>query len=470
MHKSQATNPLTIRDFTMTASFHIIDWVFDEAANKLSFHYRCSAFGEFIETITLPLPTTTEALQKQKPLIDMLHAIIGVSYYKLNAAQNLKCDHLIFQKNTARILIQSLYQEGLGEFFIRADLPYPYQQDWAFPQKTTDTETRVMATPLMPHSAIVAFGGGKDSYVAQSLIEKAGCSNTIRASVSLSPAIEKTIQSASDNAVTFIQRRLDKSLLDPKSKALQQGHNGHVPVTAINSFILLVFASLTNKQAVIFANEKSADEATMMHKTETGDIMPVNHQYSKSAACENDINVFLQNLDGDYPSYFSILRPLDEQKIGYLFAQQTEHHPYFLSCNKNFTHDNKSATHQPWCGNCPKCAFTALILSPYLSKEKAIAIFGGDFVNGSELHPYYTEILGLSDQKPWECVGTITESRASLITLYEQKRLEKNIWTDDFMTNLIALQAKKNDTNNDIKTSLPQRIMTVVEHELAEYP
>lgn len=477
VHKSQATNPLIIRDLTMTASFHITDWTFDHTGNILSFNYCCSRFGVFTETLVLPASYDEIAIHGYKSLIDMLHAIMGVSYYKLNAAPTLMCDHDIFTSKNAQTLVKSLYQEGLGEFFIRANLPYPYPQSWQLPQLSDTHQAKSPSTITMPQSALVAFGGGKDSYVAHDLLEKSGCKDNERCSVTLSPAIEKTITSSSDQAVTFIQRRLDPKLLDANSPARENGYNGHVPVTAINSFILLVLASLQNKEAVIFANEKSADEATLMHDTGNGETVPINHQYSKSAICEDAINAFLDDLGRDaktdYPCYFSILRTLDERRIGYLFAQQTDHHDYFLSCNKNFTHNDKDQNHQPWCGSCPKCAFTALILSPYLNTPKTIKIFGDDFINRPSLHAFYTDILGLSDQKPWECVGTIAESRASLLALNDQKRLDKTIWSEALIKQIkeksIALEHKKNDTKLMKNSRLPVQIITTIEQSLSQY-
>ena len=65
-----------------------------------------------------------------------------------------------------------------------------------------------------------------------------------------------------------------------------------------------------------------------------------------------------------------------------------------------------------WCGHCPKCLFTWIILSPFLSHEKLIAIFGKDLLKDSTLRPIYEELNGTAPVKPFECVGTVEEVRA----------------------------------------------------------
>ena len=67
-----------------------------------------------------------------------------------------------------------------------------------------------------------------------------------------------------------------------------------------------------------------------------------------------------------------------------------------------------------WCGACAKCAFTSLILSPRLSEDEALTILGQNMLNQDALMPFFESILGLSRHKPWDCVGTINESRAAL--------------------------------------------------------
>ena len=66
-----------------------------------------------------------------------------------------------------------------------------------------------------------------------------------------------------------------------------------------------------------------------------------------------------------------------------------------------------------WCGACPKCAFTFLALSAFLPKEKVTSLWNGkNLLLDTSLEPTYKQLLGLDAQdKPFECVGEIQESR-----------------------------------------------------------
>jgi hypothetical protein len=105
--------------------------------------------------------------------------------------------------------------------------------------------------------------------------------------------------------------------------------------------------------------------------------------------------------------YFSFLRPLSELQIAKLFSQCKAYHPVFRSCNVGSKTDS-------WCGHCPKCLFTWIILSPFLSREKLTAIFGKDLMADESLQPILEELNGTAAVKPFECVGTVEEVRACL--------------------------------------------------------
>ena len=105
--------------------------------------------------------------------------------------------------------------------------------------------------------------------------------------------------------------------------------------------------------------------------------------------------------------YFSFLRPLSELQIAKLFSQCEAYHPVFRSCNAGSKTDS-------WCGKCPKCLFTWIILSPFISREKLTSIFGKDLMADDSLQPILEELNGTAAVKPFECVGTVEEVRACL--------------------------------------------------------
>jgi len=53
-------------------------------------------------------------------------------------------------------------------------------------------------------------------------------------------------------------------------------------------------------------------------------------------------------------------------------------------------------------------------LSPFLSKEKLVAIFGKDLMADESLRPILEELNGTAAVKPFECVGTVEEVQACL--------------------------------------------------------
>jgi hypothetical protein len=67
-----------------------------------------------------------------------------------------------------------------------------------------------------------------------------------------------------------------------------------------------------------------------------------------------------------------------------------------------------------WCGQCPKCLFAFIILSPFISPKKLVGIFGKNLFEKESLLPDFKELIGESATKPFECVGTIDEINLAL--------------------------------------------------------
>ena len=117
--------------------------------------------------------------------------------------------------------------------------------------------------------------------------------------------------------------------------------------------------------------------------------------------------------------YFSLLRGLSEFNIAKLFSNYKKYHQVFKSCNLGSK--NKEWN---WCCNCPKCLFVYIILSPFLTKEERINIFTEELYNREDLLKTFLEILGYSETKPFECVGTSIEARYAVslvISKYQGK-------------------------------------------------
>ena len=66
--------------------------------------------------------------------------------------------------------------------------------------------------------------------------------------------------------------------------------------------------------------------------------------------------------------------------------------------------------------NCPKCLFVYIILTPFLSQEELVHIFGENLLEKDSLDLDFRELTGIEENKPFECVGTRREVLVALKT------------------------------------------------------
>lgn len=163
---------------------------------------------------------------------------------------------------------------------------------------------------------------------------------------------------------------------------------------------------------IVLSNESSANESTVIGQN-------VNHQYSKSFEFEKDFHEYEEKYLKTGIYYFSFLRPLSEFQIAEMFSAHRKYLPVFKSCNlgSKFSPDI-------WCGDCPKCLFVSLILSPFLTNDELTEIFGKDLLNDESMSEYFTELIGKSIHKPFECVGSVDE--VNLAVSLAIRRREQN--------------------------------------------
>jgi hypothetical protein len=188
--------------------------------------------------------------------------------------------------------------------------------------------------------------------------------------------------------------------------------NGHTPFSALLAFTSLPAALFAGRKNIALSNESSANESTV-HDSH------VNHQYSKSLEFENDFREYVSGYITEDLRYFSMLRPLSEIQITKIFSQLKHHHSGFRSCNVG------SKTNS-WCGTCPKCMFTAIMLSLFLSEEDVTNIFNKNLFDDKGLIKTTEELAGLWPEKPFECVGTsqeVTFALRYIINNYKESSL-----------------------------------------------
>lgn len=371
-----------------------------------------------------PEPSRQVALQAA---MRILHLVSGVSYYKAVAPSRIDIRGQALNGRLASFL-DELYVQGLAEFAYINEIDLASRID--FHSLAEDgTASGLEATELvLPGRALVAMGGGKDSLVALSLLQQAGI-EVQPICVGRSSLIEDTTRAAGLPLL-----RIERNLAPELAEMNRQGAlNGHVPVTAINSAILVCAAILYGFRHVVFANERSADEATI-----TGALQgEVNHQYSKTSQFERSFREVVADCVSPDLQYFSILRPYSELEIARRFSRLKAFHAVFSSCNRNF-HLDGSRTETRWCGECPKCRFTALALALFMPPREIAAIQGRDLLDDPEQVEGYRALCRLGRDKPFECVGEAGECRAAMLEL-----AGRSVWQNHAVVRALAPELRQ---------------------------
>jgi len=417
---------------------------------ELALHYRLRFAGQqhaLCERIVFPavaLPQSAARLQALTAAQQLLHWLAGCSYWKASCDEHIEFAGAAPDRWQRQALAQ-IYRHGLAEFALVNELD---QGGWsrlfhsADSAIATDTTSAVSLQPR--RRALVPMGGGKDSLVALDLLLQGGIDCSVTA---VRPAaLIVSVAAATGLPWLPIQRHIDPQLLALNG---QGALNGHVPITAINAAILLLAAILYDFEAVVFANEASADEPTR----QLADGTAVNHQYSKSSAFELLLQGWMQRYIATDLYCFSILRPFSELAICQHFAGLRRYHPLVSSCNRQF-HLHGARSDRRWCGRCPKCLFVYLALAPFLSPQALLQMFAADLLDDPTLLPRYADLCGLGE-KPFECVGTVAEARAALLALVDDASLQQQ-WSNHVVPARLAA-ALRDGPAVDLATLLAAR-------------
>jgi len=382
----------------LSVHFHILKPSYDPAEGVALFPYALGAL-RFTEVLEFPRGGDTDAASSEAfhKLLDLTAVVLGASYFKLLAPTRIEVEFPLTARE--RDFAFDIYTNGLGEFYARNQLEHFNKIEVV---ATVDQRSAPPA-PALRDRALLPIGGGKDSIVSVELLEAAGLDYTPFA-VNPKGPILGSIGKISRTPI-YVKRTLDREMMRLRN---EPGYlNGHVPSTAINSMIAALTALLFSYARVILSNERSASEGNAIHEGRE-----VNHQHSKSDDFERLIADVINDATGGALAYFSLLRPYSEARIAALFARETRFDEVFSSCNENF---KLSGDNVPlWCGKCPKCHFTFLMMAPRMGYDRMMRIFGKDFLDDSANEESYRALTGLAGQKPWECVGEIEEAAACL--------------------------------------------------------
>ena len=317
-----------------------------------------------------------------------------VSYWKIACPKRVVVKPFTLTESQ-QAFWKKLYYNGLGEFLYLNSITVSKEELMEIDSESGKAFAKVNLS--LSEKTLVPIGGGKDSVVTLECLRNE--MPVIPLIVNPRGATLNCVKTAgyNENEFIVINRTLDPAML----KLNAEGYlNGHTPFSALLAFIGVLVAFGSRSKYIALSNENSANESTVPGTN-------INHQYSKSIEFESDFRQYVAENINDEVQYFSFLRPLSELQIAKLFSQCEAYHPVFRSCNAGSKTDS-------WCGKCPKCLFTWIILSPFLSREKLTAIFGKDLMADESLHPILEELNGTAAVKPFECVGTVEEVRACL--------------------------------------------------------
>ena len=310
-----------------------------------------------------------------------------------------------------------LFINGMGQYF------YENQIDFTSPGflaiRANQDKNWSPQTSFNTHKAVlIPIGGGKDSLVTLGLLKPHF--STTGFVFNPVPAVKELIKTARIPAV-FVHSVIDPYLLDLN----KQGYlNGHTPFSALLDFISVFVAAFSLHQFVAISDERSSDEGNTTYLGHT-----INHQYSKTLEFETDFQTYSHQFLSPNITFFSFLRPLYELQITYLFCQYPQYFNLFTSCNQNFTIDPKKHPQGLWCKTCPKCVSLALLLTPWIGKQKVTQIMGDYPLEMPQNQETLKELLGEKYVKPFECV--LTREEAQLATHFNPHHPLLSSWLDN---------------------------------------
>ena len=288
--------------------------------------------------------------------------------------------------------VKKLMLNGLGEFFYTNGIT-PGDD---FVNITSKGDTYPFVDNNDYKGYLIAVGGGKDSIVSLEILK-----NEKERHAFIMNNRKVCFECASIAGVEDVinpERLFDKKIIELNNQGFL---NGHTPISSCIAFIAYISAYLNGIKYIVLSNESSSNEASVKGTN-------INHQYSKSFEFEQDFRWYVNNYLTSKIEYFSLLRPLSELEIMKIFTKYPKYFKHFISCNNGGKRKNIGIS-DGWCLTCPKCLFIYIIMSYFVDEKTMIDIFGENMLDNKEMLNYFLELLGKTENKPFECVGTVEE-------------------------------------------------------------
>lgn len=366
----------------------------------IEFHFNLSGKYHFYPELKLPISQVNDKdILSDKGIMNIIFQVGMVeliSYWKAACPPKVIIKPYQLDKFQVKWW-KKLYFNGLGEFFYLNNINTSINDFMQIECKATKKTVKSSIHPNN-NTTLIPVGGGKDSIVTLEVMKdsamESACMIVNPRPASLNSAI---IAGFNNEDIIQIKRTIHPQLLELNKNGFL---NGHTPFSALLAFISLLTAMLTKRKYILLSNESSANEATVNNSN-------INHQYSKSFEFEQDFRDYVKKYISKEYEYLSLLRPLSEIQIGKIFSNYNSHFSTFRSCNAG------SKTNK-WCGECPKCLFTFIILSPFIHPVVLENIFGTNLFENEKLLQTLKELIGVLEVKPFECVGTKEEISTAL--------------------------------------------------------
>lgn len=392
-----------------------------------------------------------------KNLVFNLGMVEAISYYKATCSKKfyIKCGYL---NDEQKKWFRKLYYYGLGEFRYINKISTSEEEFVEFICEGNKLELEEELTSLNYENGIfIPVGGGKDSNVTIELL-KNKFDNIHPFLINGKENSYECIEVAGFDSgeIVEVNRILDRNIIDLNNKGYL---NGHTPFSAMVAFLTYTISFMLGNHYIALSNENSANESNVEGEN-------INHQYSKSLEFENDFRLYCQKyLKAGNVEYFSFLRPISELQIAYLFSRFPKYHKTFKSCNVG-------SKQKPWiwCCSCPKCLFVYTILSPFISENKMIEIFGENLFNEKKLKDTFVELCGFGEIKPFECVGTYNEVKYSVSKIIREylSKDKKLPYLLDFYYKNFELEDINDDIlkNYNLENNLPNEFENILKESL----
>lgn len=375
--------------------FEFVSYEIQPDKKTINFNYRTGDLS-LTEKITLPvhIPISINPVLL-KSILNDLHLILGITYFKMYCPKKIITPYNLSKAQAD--FWNTIYTKGLGEFFYKNKIDFVNLINFPF----SDEAKTSSVDEARNNRTLVGIGGGKDSIVSVEILkeQKKEITGFILDTQTTPPNIQIEVSKTMEIDYLTVKRQLDPQVFD-----LRSTYNGHIPITAIYSFIALLLATLYDYSSIIIPNGKSANFGNVDYLGSK-----INHQWSKSEEFEKLFQEYVkQNITSNI-DFSSNLRPYSEMEIAKMFTLHKKYFSIFSSCNRNYKIKG-SVDQKRWCGECAKCAFVFIILAANLTKKEVVEIFNKNLLGDPKLIPLYQDLIGKGKMKPFDCVGTFEES------------------------------------------------------------